>query len=117
MARRLTGFVCFVLLAVFTTGPSARTQARRPHERQSTTRVNYFIGREPSKWRTAVPASVRRNENGSIVVSTAANPAMLVIDPYVTYLGGTGADTARAIAVDDTGAAYVAGTTTSASFP
>ena len=44
----------------------------------------------------------------------------LVIDPsliYSTYLGGTSADNAYAIAVDTTGSAYVAGQTTSIDFP
>ncbi len=44
----------------------------------------------------------------------------LVIDPvlaYSTYLGGTGVDQGQGIAVDDTGAAYVTGYTTSTDFP
>jgi hypothetical protein len=44
----------------------------------------------------------------------------LVIDPvleYSTYLGGSGLDTATAIAVDSAGNAYVAGGTTSTNFP
>ena len=36
---------------------------------------------------------------------------------YSTYLGGSGADAGQAIAVDTSGAAYVAGSTTSANFP
>ncbi|MCC7176733.1 MAG: SBBP repeat-containing protein [Bryobacterales bacterium] len=46
--------------------------------------------------------------------------AELVIDPvlsYSTYLGGTGLDWARAIAVDDSGNAYIAGYTDSSDFP
>src|SRR6266480_7805373 len=44
----------------------------------------------------------------------------LVIDPvlaYSTYLGGTGNETAQAIAVDATGSAYAAGYTNSLDFP
>jgi len=44
----------------------------------------------------------------------------LVVDPtltYSTYLGGSGEDTAYAVAVDVTGAAYVTGYTTSSDFP
>jgi beta-propeller repeat-containing protein len=44
----------------------------------------------------------------------------LVIDPvlsYSTYLGGSGADVARGIAVDRFGKAYVTGQTTSLNFP
>jgi hypothetical protein len=36
---------------------------------------------------------------------------------YTTYLGGSGADTGRAIAVDSNGQAYVAGSTGSVNFP
>ncbi|HWY47383.1 MAG TPA: SBBP repeat-containing protein [Bryobacteraceae bacterium] len=46
-------------------------------------------------------------------VAPAAGP---LID-YVTYLGGTYTDAAAGIAVDSTGAAYVAGTTSSPDFP
>jgi hypothetical protein len=44
----------------------------------------------------------------------------LVIDPalaYSTYLGGSGGDSALAVAVDSQGAAYVAGETVSTDFP
>lgn len=44
----------------------------------------------------------------------------LVIDPvlvYSTYLGGTGADSARDVAVDSSGNVYIAGYTRSADFP
>jgi hypothetical protein len=38
-------------------------------------------------------------------------------DPLSTYLGGSGFDAANSIAVDSTGAAYIAGQTESANFP
>jgi hypothetical protein len=44
----------------------------------------------------------------------------LVIDPvllYSTYLGGTGSDSAAAVAVDSAGSAYVVGATASTNFP
>lgn len=50
----------------------------------------------------------------AFVAKMAANGSELV---FATYLGGTGYDTARGLAVDASGAAYVAGTTYSADFP
>jgi len=50
---------------------------------------------------------------GIAMGATAATP---LID-YVTYLGGSYADTAAGIAVDSTGSPYIAGTTLSADFP
>ena len=44
----------------------------------------------------------------------------LVIDPvllYSSYLGGNGWDAGAAITIDDTGAAYITGATTSTNFP
>jgi uncharacterized protein (TIGR03437 family) len=49
-----------------------------------------------------------------ITFSLAAAPPLV---DYVTYLGGSYADTAAGIAVDSTGAAYVAGNTLSPDFP
>ncbi len=45
---------------------------------------------------------------------TATGPAQVV---YLTYLGGSGTDTAAGIGVDTGGNAYVAGSTTSTNFP
>jgi uncharacterized protein (TIGR03437 family) len=45
-----------------------------------------------------------------------AQPAVPLTD-YVTYLGGSYTDTVAGIAVDSTGSAYVAGTTSSPDFP
>ena len=54
--------------------------------------------------------------NGSTAFVTKLNPSGTSL-VYSTYLGGTGGDTANAIAVDGTGNAYVAGSTLSADFP
>ena len=50
-------------------------------------------------------------------VSTYDLSRRLVIDPYVTFVGGTGEDVIYGIAVDDLGAAYVTGYTNSPNFP
>jgi uncharacterized protein (TIGR03437 family) len=49
-------------------------------------------------------------------LSLTARAAAPLVD-YVSYLGGSYTDTAAGIAVDSTGAAYVAGTTNSPDFP
>src|ERR1700691_4178769 len=51
-----------------------------------------------------------------IALPMGATTATPLID-YVTYLGGSYTDTAAGIAVDSTGSAYVAGTTSSPDFP
>jgi len=51
--------------------------------------------------------------DGFVVKVNAAGSAL----PYSTYLGGTGEDTAFAVAVSSTGEAYVAGETGSKDFP
>ena len=50
-------------------------------------------------------------------IALRVTPAAAPLIDYVTYLGGTYTDTAAGIAVDSTGAAYVAGTTSSPDFP
>ncbi len=52
--------------------------------------------------------------NDAFVAKVATDGSKLV---YATYLGGNGDDRATGIAVDSTGAAYVAGSTTSTNFP
>ncbi len=50
-------------------------------------------------------------------IALSAEAASQPLIDYVTYLGGSYTDTAAGIAVDSTGAAYVAGTTSSPDFP
>ncbi len=56
------------------------------------------------------------NAGGNDVFVAKLNPAGNVL-VYATYIGGLGDDRANGIAVDSTGAAYVAGSTMSANFP
>jgi len=71
----------------------------------------------------AVSIDVRFVQDGSDISFSVGryNPAEpLVIDPtlaYSTFLGSSGYDAAHAIAVDPSGAAYVAGTTRALDFP
>ncbi|WP_432661809.1 SBBP repeat-containing protein [Wukongibacter baidiensis] len=68
---------------------------------------------------------VKKHENGesfySFEVEKGYNPDYpIIIDPgliYSTYLGGIGSDNGIAIAVDNTGSAYVTGLTSSLDFP
>jgi len=53
---------------------------------------------------------------GQDVFITKINPSGMAI-VYSTYLGGSGTDSDNSIAVDDTGAAHVTGSTTSIDFP
>ena len=63
---------------------------------------------------------LNKNNNVSFQIAQYDKRYPLVIDPvldYATYLGGDNDDTGTALAVDETGAAYVTGTTNSISFP
>src|SRR5439155_18788871 len=51
--------------------------------------------------------------DGFVSKLNAAGSALL----YSTYLGGSGNDTARSVAVDSSGSAYVTGSTESSNFP
>ncbi|MCW5832272.1 MAG: SBBP repeat-containing protein [Labilithrix sp.] len=62
----------------------------------------------------AVEAGGVTNVNDAFVAKFKADGSELV---YATYLGGAGADVARAIAVDAAGNAYVGGYTTADDFP
>ena len=64
---------------------------------------------------TANPAQ-NFNAGGNEVFVAKLNPAGSALE-YCTYMGGSADDRAYGIAVDATGAAYVAGTTTSPNFP
>ena len=76
-----------------------------------------------SRLQTELPAS--SSVEGNLVVqpfTQAPSPRLAAdagsADPvYSTFVGGTGDDQGLAVAVDNTGAAYVAGSTTSCSFP
>lgn len=63
---------------------------------------------------------IRSDNSIGFQVATYDTNRSLIIDPvldYSTYLGGEVYDTGLAIDVDDTGAAYVSGITTSLAFP
>ncbi len=64
---------------------------------------------------TASPEQGTSQGNGDAFVAKLNSTGSALV--YSTYLGGTGADTATAIAVDASGDAYVTGTTTSPNFP
>jgi Beta-propeller repeat len=72
--------------------------------------------------RTPVDVHFALRDDGAVglVLGTWDRSRTLVIDPVIvfgTYLGGSNADTARAVATDGAGNIYVAGDTWSADFP
>jgi hypothetical protein len=63
---------------------------------------------------------LRSNNEVSLEIGVYDKTRRLVIDPwlsYSTYLGGSSIDVGRAIAVDSSGNAYIAGITSSGDFP
>ena len=62
----------------------------------------------------ALQTTIKSSEWNVFVTKMAASGAKLV---YSTYLGGSGCESASAIALDSSGNAYVTGFTTSADFP
>lgn len=88
---------------------------------------NYFIGDDPSKWLTNVPAyskvKCRDVYAGIDLIYHRSNGQLEYdfIDPvlgYATYFGShTGADSIKGVAVDAAGNAYIVGTIFSSSLP
>jgi hypothetical protein len=79
--------------------------------------ATYLAGESSSADFPTTPGAVDTSFNGTndaFVAKLAASGSALV---YSTYLGGTEADIASAIALDGAGAAYVAGFTYSSGFP
>lgn len=75
----------------------------------------YIVGvTQSADFPTENPAQTMLLGSANAFVTKLDGSGQLV---YSTYLGGNGFDEAAAIKVDDTGAAYVGGTTTSSNFP
>jgi len=74
----------------------------------------YVTGQTDSPDFPTTPGAFNTNPNDSFVVKL--NPAGSELE-YATFLGGNGNDDSRAIAVDRSGQAFVAGDTTSNNFP
>jgi hypothetical protein len=80
------------------------------------------VWQEASGQRTEVDCRYVLAKSGAVgfVLSNYDRSVELIVDPiisYSTYLGGTSVDQPAGIAVDPSGYAYVAGTTSSADFP
>ena len=80
------------------------------------------VYQESDGYRQEVEGGYLLREDGQIrfAVGTYDLSRPLVIDPtlvYSTYLGGSGTDESRGIALDGSGNVYLAGQTTSANFP
>jgi hypothetical protein len=76
----------------------------------------YVAGSTSSKDFPTVSPLQRENKSGGTAFVAQLNPAGSAL-VYSTYLGGSGGESANAIAVDSAGDAYVAGSTTSTDFP
>jgi hypothetical protein len=76
----------------------------------------YIVGTTQATNYPVLNAVQSANNGNSDVFITKLNPAGDKI-LYSTYLGGSASDTARAIAVDSSGSAYVTGYTSSGDFP
>ena len=77
----------------------------------------YVTGSEESTDFPVVSMPLQIGNNGAAdAFVTKVNPSGNALD-YSTYLGGSGADVGRAIAVDGSGDAFVAGYTFSSNFP
>jgi uncharacterized repeat protein (TIGR01451 family) len=77
----------------------------------STTSTDLITGHANAS--TPFQATLNGTQNVYVVKINAAGTSI----GYLTYLGGTGTDTPAGIAVDSSGDAYVAGTTSSTDFP
>lgn len=74
----------------------------------------YIAGQTESSNFPTTPGAFQTTPHRTFVVKLNPTGAGLV---YGTFLGGSGVDVARGIAVDGTGYAYVAGDTTASNFP
>lgn len=109
-----------LVLALGTPGTGQR--APEPAAQQTLTEAAPVAWQVINGQTTQVAAGYTIHPDGSIgfALGTYDHGQPLTIDPtlvYSTYLGGSGEDTGRGIAVDSAGNTYVTGYTFSASFP